>query len=247
VYSIDLYKKIRTKKGRRQANLFFCEGEKQVAQICAAAPGMIEEIICTETGSRVCGFPVKTVTSQQFKKISSVKTPQGIGALVRIPEAVYSSTLPEQPGTHILLLDGIQDPGNVGTLIRTAAAFGFSGIILSDKCADPFAPKVVQAAAGTLLAVWIRKTGHHISLAATLQSRGWTIAAADLSASEEAEVLGSMPSLVLVLGSEGLGVSKAMLEMADRRVHIPMDRSQAESLNVAVSGAVCMYTASHTK
>ena len=142
----------------------------------------------------------------------------------------------------MLLLEDVQDPGNVGALIRTAAAFEFQGVILSHKCADPYGPKCVQASAGSLLSLWLRRTAAYAKLAKDLQERGYTLAAATLVAGDDLAVL-EREKLVLALGNEAGGLSPAITGAADRCVSIPMARSRVESLNVAASGAILMYLA----
>ncbi|MDD5094542.1 MAG: RNA methyltransferase [Dehalococcoidia bacterium] len=239
------YKELDTKKGRIEAGAFLVEGRRAIEQIIQAHPNEILEILATEeTAAAYHKYPVRIVTESQFHSISSSKTPQGILAVVRLPADIYSDNLPREVGTKILLLEDIQDPGNVGTLIRTAAAFGFSGIILTKKSADALSPKCVQSAAGSVLSVWIRRTPHYLELARTLQQNGFQIVAADLQGGNSPSLLGSQVKLLLALGNEASGLSPSILEMADSRVKVPIDREKAESLNVAACGAICMYLSS---
>lgn len=168
-------------------------------------------------------------------------------AVVRLPIDTYSDSLPENTGDKILLLEDIQDPGNAGTLIRTAAAFDFSGIILTESCADPFSPKCVQAAAGTVLSLWLRRTSRYLELSEELRQRGYPVIAADLNGSAGPSVLGNRKKLLLALGNEAAGLSKALLNIADHRLRIPVARAKAESLNVAVCGAILMYLTSQDR
>ncbi|MCJ7523371.1 MAG: RNA methyltransferase, partial [Dehalococcoidia bacterium] len=177
----------------------------------------------------------------QFSSISNAVTPQGIMAVVRIPDDIYSDSLPDNTGTRVLLLEDIQDPGNTGTLIRTAAAFGYSGVILTEKCADPLSPKCVQATAGAVLAVWLRRTARYLELIKVLKKQGYTLEAADLNGEEDPSNLRTSSKLLLALGSEASGLSPAVLKTSDHRFRIPIAREKAESLNVAASGAICMY------
>jgi TrmH family RNA methyltransferase len=143
-------------------------------------------------------------------------------------------------------MEDIQDPGNAGTLIRTAAAFGFSGIIMTDKCADPFSPKCVQATAGAGLSVWIRRTGRYMDITEELLQRGFTLAAADLNGTEDPSILSRHSKLILALGNEASGMSATLLKSATMRVKVPIARDKIDSLNVAACGAICMYLASQT-
>jgi len=241
------YKKLATKRGRLAAGMFLVEGERAIRQIAAAHAEAIVELLATaecEIGD--LQVPIRYLTPSQFRRVCSTQTPQGIVAVVRFPQDTYSDQLPPRCGSHILLLEDIQDPGNVGTLIRTAAAFRFSGVLLTDKCADPFAPKCVQATAGSVLSVWLRRTPHYLALADSLQQQGYTLAAADLEGHAEPTILNGQEQLLLALGNETAGLSPSLLRTAQVRFAIPMDRSRAESLNVATCGAICMYLSAQT-
>jgi len=241
------YRKLATRRGRLAAGMFLVEGERAIRQIAAAHPGAIVELLITaecETGD--LQVPIRHLTPSQFRSMCSTQTPQGIAAVVRFPQDIYSDQLPPHCGSHLLLLEDIQDPGNVGTLIRTAAAFRFSGVLLTDKCADPFAPKCVQATAGSVLSVWLRRTPHYLALAESLQQQGYTLAAADLKGHAEPTVLSGQERLLLALGNETSGLSPSLLRAAQVRFAIPMNRTRAESLNVATCGAICMYLSTQT-
>lgn len=184
------------------------------------------------------------MTVCQFNKVCASRTPQGIAAVAALPRGTYDAGLPQSAGNRILLLEHVQDPGNVGTLIRTAAAFGYDGVLLSDRCADPFSSKVVQASAGSLFSLWLRRTARYAECAAELRTRGLALIAADLSGAplRTSGVTGG--AHVLMLGSEGSGLSAALKSIATATVRIPIDSVKAESLNVAVSGGILMYCGS---
>lgn len=160
--------------------------------------------------------------------------------MVTIPDDVWEPVLPERPGLRLLLLEHLQDPGNVGTLIRTAAAFGYQGMILSDRCADPFSSKAVQASAGAVLSLWIRRTERYVELVKKLKAGGCSVVAADLGGTPLSACPLKTPHLLL-LGNEGAGLSETLLTLADSTVRIPIDTQSVESLNVAISGAILMY------
>ena len=229
---------------RELAGTFLVEGEKSILQIQGNHPESIVEIISVgEPPPELRQFPARQLSHSQFEYISATRTPQGLAAIVKIPENVYSAELPANPGDKILLLEDIQDPGNAGTLIRTAAAFDFSGVILSDKSADPFSPKVSQASAGAVMSLWTRVTSQYLDLVKNLQENGCRLIAAKLEGRENAEVL-CQGKFILALGNEGAGLSEDLQKIADYRVGIPMAREKAESLNVAVSGGILMYLSS---
>jgi TrmH family RNA methyltransferase len=239
------YKRLATKKGRRESGFFLVEGERTVRQVIASHPDMVLEIVTSgEPSPSYRTYTTHVLDERRFRSISQTKTPQGTLAVVRLPREAYSSILPANLGIALLLLEDIQDPGNVGTLIRTAAAFDFSGIILTPKCADPFSPKSVQATAGSVLSVWLRRTNRYLELVEVLKNKGFSLAAADLNGLEDATMLCRRNKLVLALGNEASGLSNALIAAADSRFKIPIARRKAESLNVAACGAICMYLSS---
>jgi len=242
VMPLKWYKHLATREGRINENLFLVEGMRSIRQIAELRPDAIREILAVEGVEPVGGYPLRVITERQFAQISSVKTPQGIMAVVKIPRHAYSDDLPGAPGQRVLVLEDIQDPGNLGTLIRTASAFKYNGIIMSEKCADPFLPKCVQSAAGSVLSPWIRRTRSYLELAAQLQSGGYRLVAASLEGGSGLEVFDAA-HLAVVLGNEAAGLSRQMEKLADFRFAIPIDRKRAESLNVAVSGGIIMYLA----
>jgi len=239
------YKKLATNKGRLEAGTFLVEGDRAIKQIIASHPEEIIEILTVEEPLPVyCNYRVRLLTESQFLSICITRTPQGSMAVVNMPADIYSDYLPEDAGNKILLLEDIQDPGNVGTLIRTAAAFDFSGVIMTENCADPLSPKCVQATAGTVLSVWLRRTIHYLELAIALRKDGYTLIATELNGIAEPSIISSQSKILLALGNEAAGLSKALLSTADYRLRIPTIREKAESLNVAACGAIFMYLSS---
>jgi RNA methyltransferase, TrmH family len=235
------YKQLTTKKGRLAAGAFLVEGPRAIAQIMQQQPEAILEILTVAPPPPAYRpYRMRYVTASQLHTLCTTQTPQGLLAVVRLPAALYTDALPPTPGPKVLLLEDVQDPGNVGTLIRTAAAFDFSGVILTEKCADPLAPKCTQATAGTVLAVWIRRTPHYMTLATTLKVSGYACMAADVHGTDDPCLLGAQPRLLLMLGNEAAGLSPALLDLAQARLKIPLSH-KVESLNVAVCGAICMY------
>ena len=239
------YKKLATKKGRLEAGAFLVEGDRAIKQIISSHPDEIIEIVTVEEPLPVYrNYAVRLVTESQLPSICLTRTPQGTMAVVRLPADMGADHLPEDAGNKVLLLEDIQDPGNVGTLIRTAAAFDFSGVIMTENCADPLSPKCVQATAGTVLSVWLRRTKRYLELARALRKGGHILIAAELDGVAEPSILQRQSKLLLALGNEAAGLSKALLDEADYRLRIPTVREKAESLNVAVCGAICMYLSS---
>lgn len=240
--SLKWYRQLAERKGRLEAGVFIVEGEKAIRQIVASNPGAITEIVAAANPPDVFKhYPVRTVTESQFRYISSTQTPQGIMAIVKIPADTYSANILEDSGNRILLLEDIQDPGNAGTLIRTAAAFNYAGVVLTENGADPLAPKCVQAAAGTILSVWLRRTAQYLEMVRQLKRQKYTLIAADVRGDDKPEILTEQEKMILALGNEAAGLSKELLAIADYRIQIPTAPEKAESLNVAACGAILMY------
>jgi len=236
------YRELAEKKGRLEAGAFIVEGDKAIRQVAAGHPEAIMEILAVDGPPPFFrDYLGRLITESQFRYISSNQTPQGILAVVRQPADVYTARLPGDTGDKILLLEDIQDPGNTGTLIRTAAAFGFSGVIMTENGADPLSPKCVQATAGSVLSVWLRRTKDYLKLAQELKNQSYTLVAADLAGDAGPEILRGRKKLLLALGNEAAGISKPLLDMADYRLRIPTAREKAESLNAAVCGGIMMY------
>jgi TrmH family RNA methyltransferase len=243
--SLKWYRALGEKKGRLETGAFLVEGERAIRQIIASRPDAVLEIVASEsTIPAFKDYPARLITESQFRYISGARTPPGVMAVVRLPPDVYTSRLPRDVGNRVLLLEDIQDPGNTGTLIRTAAAFGFNGVILTENGADPFSPKCVQSTAGSVLSVWLRRTPGYLELAQELKSKKYALVAADLAGDVGPEVLSEVKKLLLALGNEAAGISKALLSIADYRLRLPVAREKAESLNVAACGAILMYLSS---
>ena len=236
------YKALGTKKGRQEAGAFPVEGERAVRQVAEGHPEEVQEILVAgDPPAAFQGFEIRRLEEKQLHAVSSAKAPQGVMAVVRIPEDAFSNRPPEHPGRRVLLLEDVQDPGNVGTLIRTAAALDFSGVILTEKCAEPFSPKCVQSTAGSILSVWLRRTSSYLDIVDDLKRSGHSLYAADLTGDRTVGELTAAGSVILALGNEGAGLSEELLKRADARVMIPMALKKAESLNVAACGAILMY------
>jgi TrmH family RNA methyltransferase len=190
--------------------------------------------------SMVPGCPVRWLTLPQFKSVCLSRNPSGPLAVVAMPAEAESALLPADRGDRILICEDIQDPGNIGALIRTASALDFSGVVLNGKCADPFGPKAVQASAGTVLSLWLRRMPDIGRSIAGLVNMGFSCIAADLRATQSLACI-TPKRFALILGNEGNGLSDETLRLATHVVKIPINSRKAESLNVAASGAICMY------
>lgn len=241
--ALSWYRELQQRKYRYQHGFFLLEGTRAIEQLVHAHPEAIDELLVTDAfippESFSC-YVKRLLTSVQFKTIVTAATPQGVAAVVRLPPKCSSGVLPDVPGERILLLEDVQDPGNVGTLIRTAVAFNYSGVILSRLSADPFAPKAVQASVGALLNLWIRRVDTYINMVMELKTRGYALLGTDCAGCAPID-FSQYNRFVIALGNEGSGLSENVLSLTDVRFAIPIDTTGVQSLNVAVSGAITLF------
>lgn len=170
------------------------------------------------------------VTEEIMEKISSSKSPQGVVAicLMNKEKSIVSN--------KVLYLDDVSDPGNMGTILRTALAFGYNDIIVSKNSCSVYNEKVVQSSQGAIFELNIVKGD--VSTLKNLE--GYEILATEIKGSVSLKDVKHQDKFVLVLGNEAHGVSKEILSIADQRIRI--DIRDIESLNVAIAGAICMYS-----
>jgi len=235
------------KKYRERLGQLLIEGVRSVEAAVEADAPLVELIVseAAQEDERVQAFvqaaavPVHTVSEHDLGKLSDVQTSQGVLAVARIkllPEDRLSSC------PTILALDGVQDPGNVGTLIRTAAWFGARAVLAGPGTADVFNPKVVRATMGGLWDVPLARTDDLATTLTRLQKAGFSCYGADLEGTSAARWTPRNPS-VLVLGSEAHGLSPDVQALLDEHIAIQgaPRREGTESLNVAIAGGILVY------
>jgi TrmH family RNA methyltransferase len=172
------------------------------------------------------------VTPQILKKITGLENPEGIAAEIEIPPSQEVSS-----AQFLLILDRVSDPGNLGTLLRSARALGWDGAFLTPGCTDPWNEKALRAAKGaTFTLPW--KAGTWEELCALLKNQNMQLLAADASG-KDCATCQTRPPLALALGNESQGLSKELQDIAER-IAIPM-MGRIESLNVAAAGAILMH------
>ena len=143
-------------------------------------------------------------------------------------------------GPRLVALDGVQDPGNVGTILRTADAAGFDGLLLSEQCADIFSPKVLRATMGSIFRMGVTVTPDLPGLLTHLREQGYSVISSQLDGTPFYQREGVAAQFALVIGNEGNGVSPVVQATATHRLKLPM-RGGAESLNAAVAAGIMMY------
>ncbi len=233
--------KLTSKKHREEQGLFVAEGEHLI-EMLINSDYVIDSIVMSDGyfEKNSSDFDDKTVVVPDsiFEKISDTKSPQGVMALVRIPENTYSL----ECGRYIYC-DNLQDPGNVGTIIRTADAFSFDGVILSKGSADVYSSKVIRSAQGSVFNIKVI-TDADITLLKEAKAKGFSITSTALSGeSVDVKSMKSANAHIFVIGNEGSGVTAEILSMSDEIAHIKMS-GKAESLNAAVAASILMYEVS---
>lgn len=228
-------KKLHQKKYRKSAYLI--EGWHLFEEAVQAGV-TIEKVFALESyRDQLAAFPQTVWVSEEILlDLADTQTPQGIVAVIQKEEV----GLPDLHQGKFLFLEDVQDPGNVGTMIRTADAAGFTGVIVSDKSADIYSLKTLRSMQGSHfhlpiyrmpLATFVEEAKKsNLPILATTLSRD----------SKDYRELSSLENFVLVMGNEGQGISSVIAESADQLVHISM-KGRAESLNVAVAAGILMF------
>jgi TrmH family RNA methyltransferase len=230
--------------------LFLAEGRQAVAE-ALADPAAVREVFATEAAAAAhhdllaaASVPVRIVTDKAAAGLSETVTPQGLVAVCALRD-VPAGRLTAAPPRLAVALAGLADPGNAGTVLRTADACGAGAVVFGAGSADPFGGKAVRASAGSLFHVDVVRGADLATLLPALRDAGVTVLAADgggEAALDEIAASGRLAGPVLWLfGNEARGVPPDLAALADARVRIPM-RGRAESLNLAAAAAICLYT-----
>ena len=239
---VQFLRDLQKAKNRRASGLFLAESMKMVREALALHLCRMlvvdmkrqEDYADLTAMAQENGCEVLLVTSAIMQAISEQKTPQGVCCTVAIPEE------PESIGGRLIVaMDGVQDPGNVGTILRTADAAGFDGALLSGACADLYSAKTLRATMGSIFRVPALRTDNLPAELEKLKAQGYAVVATELGG---ADFYANCPheKAVLVIGSEGRGVSQAVSETATHHLALPM-RGGAESLNAAVAAGIMIY------
>ena len=227
-------KLIASRKEREASGLFVADGTKLLAEAVKWWPGL--ETVILSDGVEVdvpSHVRVVSVPKDVMESISPMQTPQGALFLCRLPE---KTEFVPKPG--MILLDGIQDPGNLGTILRTADALEIP-VALLEGCADPYGHKVVRASMGAVFRTPVVQTTWEQAKAACAKA-GIPVAVTALSDRAEDIRSAALKNMAVVIGSEGQGVRKEVLESAQAELIIPMN-ANCESLNAAIAAAIVMW------
>lgn len=233
------------KKYRDREGKFIAEGPNVIGEAVRQFPDLVDTVAAME-GSGYEAFTDHTLvlSEELFARISDTVTSQGIIAVLEKPERGGSEEafVSSAENGNVVVLDRLQDPGNIGTIIRTAEGAGISAIACIKGTCDPFSPKVVRACAGSILRMPVIFFDSGEELIETAKRNGIKLAVTDVSSGTPYYSLsrGDRKGTALVIGNEGNGVSGEFLKAADIRVNIPM-AGKLESLNASVAAALLMY------
>ena len=233
---VTTWKSLKDRKGRKETGCFLVEGRKMVEEALASAFPVDAILVDADRAAEFTlpgHIPVFTMPSHVLAAVCDTKTPQGIAAVVRMADVQLT-------GSRLVAMDGVQDPGNVGTIIRTADAAGFDGVILSTQCADVFSPKVLRATMGSIFRMGIRVTDDLPGVLAQMVKEGSSVLSSQLDGEPFYQRSPMNERFVLVIGSEGNGVTDEVKAVATHKVKLLM-RGGAESLNAAVAAGIMMY------
>jgi len=245
-----LYCKLQQKKHRDGEGLFLAEGVRTVRELCGSVPerDMLQALLFRDGEPEAAAFgrrfpgKVFTLTQKECARLAETATPSGIfGVFRQQPAAGFDSSCAE--GNSLLVaLDDVQDPGNVGTILRTAAWFGARALICSTGTADRYNPKAVRSSAGSIFALPHYGVASLESELRRLAQEGYSIVASSLEGSDFREFASWPEKQVLVIGNEANGVSHAVQALSHRLVKIPHagKTPRVESLNASVSAAILM-------
>lgn len=239
------WKKLQMGKYRKKSGFFLAEGVRCVEQILANGRVAVQELIVQKGWdlnqmSAQIDQPIYELEPADFELVSDTDNPQGIIAVCKIPEEISVHELSQKKGI-ILATDAIQDPGNLGTIIRTAAWFGVTGILLGTGTVDLFHPKVVRSTAGAT-GVLPYMTGNLDGHLQSLEKEHWKTYLLD--AGDNSKNLGDIsPSekSILVVGNEGNGIDSNLFASTRQAVQISGKNSNVESLNAAIATSIVLH------
>ena len=224
------YKKLLQKKYRDEMNMFLVEGYHLVKEAYDAK--ILKTVILTNDIDIDIDVPKVHVDESYIKELSDVKTSQNIIGVCEKKEE-------KEIKNKVIILDDIQDPGNLGTIIRSSAAFNFDTIILSEKSVDLYNPKVIRSSQGMLFKVNIIRTNLK-EIITDLKKKGYYVLSTKVTDGKNIKTLEKKEKICIIMGNEGNGVSDEISSLSDDFVYIKMNE-KCESLNVGVATSILLY------
>lgn len=247
---IKTIQQLKTTRGRKKSNLYYLEGIKIIEEALISNQKLIkilfsQRVFETAIGKQLMdklearGIQQLEVTEGVMKDLCDTETNQGIVAIVEKKIQLEGPMKIQEKNNRILILDQIQDPGNLGTLIRTADALGYGQIFCSKGTADLYNPKVLRSTMGSIFHVDISYYESHEALIEALHQQGFYILATTPEPVTDIREV-EAEKIALIIGNEGNGVSEELFQRCDLKVTIRM-KGRAESLNAAMAAGICMY------
>ena len=233
---IKFIKSLHLKKNRLEYGQYICEGEKIVQELITYRPEIIEAIYASETWSSLENskdLNIILTSPKDLERMSQHTTVPSVIALVNIPKGVHFEVVKQK---FYLFLDQIADPGNLGTIIRTADWYGYKQIFISPNCVDLYNSKVIQAAMGS----HFRIDCIEIDFNQLIQKHKFNSILATAMNAKSLDTFNSIENGLIVMGSESHGVSKEIFEQCSSKITIPA-YGQTESLNVAVATGIILH------
>ena len=227
---VKMWAKLRNKNYRDETGLFLVEGSHQV--LAALNTKLVKEIISIEEVNYGEKVPHFLVNESVMKKITALSSAPKI-------VAVCFKKRDTEIGSKVLLLDSIQDPGNLGTIIRSAVAFGIDTIVIGQKTVDIYNEKVIRATEGMIFNINIVITDLK-ELIINLKTRGYELYGTKVDGGVNIKKFVFANKFALIIGNEGQGVNLQLLEQCDKNIFIPMSK-KCESLNVAIATSIILY------
>lgn len=222
--------KLKNKKTRDEKGLFLVDGYHMVEE---AMKAHLCDLVITTDESRENEENVLVVSQSVMEKLSYTKTPQPIMAVCHKKDNIVKHY------DRILILDGVQDPGNLGTILRSALAFGFKQIVLSNDCVDLYNDKALRSTQGALFHLDIVRDDLK-KVIPELKEMGVKVIATSLHNASSIEDITPSSKMAFIMGNEGNGVREETINMSDQSLYIPIETM--ESLNVGVAAGIVMYT-----
>lgn len=236
---------VKKAKLRKKEDVFVVEGIRMFQEVpvervvdCFATEDFFEKCECRE---KIMQCPFELVSEEVFKKMSDTQTPQGILCVVKQYHYNIEEML-QRENPLLVILEDLQDPGNLGTIIRTGEGAGIDGVIMTKDTVDIYNPKTIRATMGSIYRVPFLYAEDLSQIIAELKKRKVHTYAAHLQGKEYYDVQELQEGCAFLIGNEGNGLKKETADLAERYIKIPME-GQLESLNAAVATAILMYEA----
>ena len=236
-----LCKLVKSTSFRKETQLFIAEGYKLCKDICAVIkPTEVYYTQVVQDKYNDISFFEGThylISDNVSEKISDVQSPQGLFCVFPMP-CDLDVTLDDT--TRMIVLDNVQDPSNIGAILRTATAFGFSAVLVSAGCADVYSPKSLRSAMSSTVKIPVVKTDCLADTIKEFQAKGVTFLAARLENSQSIHDICPTGAVAIVIGNEGVGICQEVAEICDYSVNIPIQKD-LESLNAAVAAGILIW------